>query len=510
MADKELSNSLNKKFNLIYILLVLLIIFFGIFVRTKVYLLNAPFWLDECMLSHSFIDRNIWDFFNSLDCQQKSPPLFLLSTFIIVKLFGFNEYCFRLIPFLSSIFSMIGFYFLLKQILKNKIGILIGLFLFAISVQSIYYAAEFKSYSLDLLVCILLLLSYKHINLKNLSFLKTVLYTVISILLTFFSYTAAIIIIAMIAAKSLEDKKISKSSILILLGFVLTYIYFRLSDVEVNDFMEHYWFYGFSLFSSIIDSFVFLLNNYTGYFKICFSIMLCCSFYVLYKEKSNYFLLMLFLFVVPIFTSIFKMYPFKERLVLYLLPILIILTVKLFELESIKKKFLKIIISIIMYSILILLFIKIPYISINEIELVDRYKDRDRALIERQNIKNITLFIIDNFNNGDKILASDEFIYFIDYYKKRYNINKEIIFNNYDSLNKKRVRYKIQNLAKSFIEENKNKSKLWIVGRDWEPYFISCLHKEVEDLLKKNKLEYDMILSYNKEAFIIYTQEKDN
>ncbi len=507
MSSENLSNSLNKKFNIIYILFVLLIIFFGIFVRTKVYLLNAPFWVDECMMSHSFIDRNIWGIFNPLDCGQKSPPLFLFCTFIIVKLFGFNEYSFRLIPFLSSISSLIAFYFLLKQFLKNKFCILLGLYLFAISVQSIYYAAEFKSYSLDILVCIILLLSYKYIHLKNLSFKKTILYTFISVIFVLFSYTAGIIIPAMLAAKCIEEKKISVNAVLILLGIIGIYIHFRLSDIYTNNFMKSFWFNDFFICSRIINSFSFLFNNYTFYFKICFPILFCIGFYTLYKEKNNYLFLFSFLFIIPVITSLIKMYPFENRLVLYMLPILIILIVKSLESKVIKNDTARILIKEFVCILLFLLVIKIPLINIPEKELVYRYNDRNRSYIERICIKDASLYIINNYREGDKILASEEFIYFINYYIKRYNL-KKINFSTYGFRDSYIERCRAYIIAKDFIKENKNKSKIWFIGRDNDEYFRCASHKEIEQLLNMEDLNYQLMLSYNKEIYIINTKVK--
>ena len=101
-----------KFLNRLYPIFLLIILFIGFFLRTKAYLINQSFWHDECALAWNIINRSYKELFQPLRFLQSAPILFLIITKYLVEVFGKNEIVFRFIPYLSSILSLAGFYFI--------------------------------------------------------------------------------------------------------------------------------------------------------------------------------------------------------------------------------------------------------------------------------------------------------------------------------------------------------------------------------------------------------------
>jgi uncharacterized membrane protein len=64
-----------------------------------------------------------------------------------------SESSLRFVPFLSGAGALIGFYFCSREILSKQ-GTLLAVAIFALSPQLIYYSAEAKQYSTDVLVSV--------------------------------------------------------------------------------------------------------------------------------------------------------------------------------------------------------------------------------------------------------------------------------------------------------------------------------------------------------------------
>ena len=77
--------------------------------------------MDDASLAMNVIHRGFFGFFETLEHVQKAPPLFMMSTWIIYKLFGIHEFSFRFIPFIASIVSLFLFWKVAEKYLCNKI-----------------------------------------------------------------------------------------------------------------------------------------------------------------------------------------------------------------------------------------------------------------------------------------------------------------------------------------------------------------------------------------------------
>lgn len=130
----------------------------AIILRIRAFAEGRALWLDESALAVNFIERSIGEILTlPLENNQSAPPGFLATTFLIIKLFGLSEFTIRLVPLMSSLGSVFLFYSISIRSLSSRIAIGATNALFATSPVLIYYATEFKQYSVDVLAVLFFL-----------------------------------------------------------------------------------------------------------------------------------------------------------------------------------------------------------------------------------------------------------------------------------------------------------------------------------------------------------------
>ncbi|MBF0479959.1 MAG: glycosyltransferase family 39 protein [Candidatus Omnitrophica bacterium] len=137
-----------------------LILGVGIFLRLAHYFENRSFWLDETYQTIRITSRSYDDILRNVEIFPelvRVPLGFDLVEKFFVNLGGNNEFAFRFFPLISSIAALILFSFLVKKYLNPGLQ-LITVGLFAIAEPLVYYAAEVKQYSTDLLIAIVFIL----------------------------------------------------------------------------------------------------------------------------------------------------------------------------------------------------------------------------------------------------------------------------------------------------------------------------------------------------------------
>ena len=125
---------------------------------------------------------------------------------------------------------------------------------------------------------------------------------------------------------------------------------------------------------------------------------------------------------------------------------------------------------------------------------------RDKSLSDRNKVKEYSLFLLNNYNNNDKILASDEFLFNIKWYKSYYNYPIELNITTIP-----RIDYSlVDSQTQQFIVENKQNHKLWFFGRNFEYYFRCSNSDIIEKLLKENNINY--VKFQNKNLYLIHAE----
>ncbi len=330
----------------VYWFLFAFIFILGIFLRFKAFLLNFPLWLDECSLSLSIIDRGIFGYFAKLEHIQSAPPLFMMITKVHTMLFNINGYSLRFISFISSILSFILFYIFVNKILSKKYTILISLFLFAVNYQLIYYTIEFKQYSSDVFICLLMFILYFRLEIEKLNKTKIFLLGAAS----FFAFLVSIPSIFITGAFVLYN--LVKKNIEILkklLYFFITYFvlmpfyyFYTLAPSRDSKLIPDFWDFfqsGFltlnplSFMNMLKENLIFIFEQKN--FVLFGAILFILGLIILFKNiKSKNLkarklsLMILFVFLCAIIASLLMFYPIKERIALYLVPFFIVLILK--------------------------------------------------------------------------------------------------------------------------------------------------------------------------------------
>ncbi|MGE0269340.1 MAG: GDSL-type esterase/lipase family protein [Candidatus Omnitrophota bacterium] len=141
-----------------------LIIAVGLGLRFWHFLENRSLWGEEAKYAVSILSRSFKEIFYYVQVvpdQSLDALGFYLVEKLVVGLFGPSEYALRLYPLICSVISLFLFLQFAKLYLKPRTALL-ALGLFACSDALVYFAAEVKPYSSDVLMCLVLLLYFEH------------------------------------------------------------------------------------------------------------------------------------------------------------------------------------------------------------------------------------------------------------------------------------------------------------------------------------------------------------
>ena len=122
---------------------------------------NISLWLDEAYWAFRFSDLPL------LKNAAMRPIGFIVATKLLTAIAN-NEITLRLIPYSASVLSIPLIYFIAREIFKSKLTIFMAVFIVSFNPILINFAKEFKPYSLELFLHMLLLyLSLRYIKLKT-------------------------------------------------------------------------------------------------------------------------------------------------------------------------------------------------------------------------------------------------------------------------------------------------------------------------------------------------------
>lgn len=132
----------------------------GMLLRLFHFFDNRSFWVDEAYLSNSIIRMGFIDLATSaLEYEQKAPIGFLWASKLMVMLFGKGEMALRLIPLLGGLGSLILFMRVARYFLK-PIGVTAATGVLALAPQLVFHGVEAKQYSTELFFTVVALYLY--------------------------------------------------------------------------------------------------------------------------------------------------------------------------------------------------------------------------------------------------------------------------------------------------------------------------------------------------------------
>lgn len=334
----KLIDKLIKNTNKLYLILVLCVLTFGIFLRLEQYFSNSSLWLDESMLALNIVRRSYVELFTPLDYNQGAPILFLIIEKLFISIFGNNEFSLRAFPLLSGISVLFLTYYVGRLYFSNIIAIS-SMFMVTISPQLIRYSSEVKQYSSDVMATlIILILTAKcmHSKTTKIDFLVLALTGSILIFLShavlFSIMSCCIVLLLFWFPKNLIHlKKYTFITIVFWFSLYLIFYFISLNSLTKNDTLTDYWqnyFFPFPPWRNLDwlkNNFLNNLHNLLefNYSPIIFFLFLMIGvlFITLSKERIN---LLIFLLPIPgcLIFSIFHIYPFGDRMILFTIPII--------------------------------------------------------------------------------------------------------------------------------------------------------------------------------------------
>ena len=366
-----------KFLKIVYFCIVCLIIGMGVFFRSFFYYpFHRDFWADEMRLANNLFEKGYWGLFSNLIEDQASPPFFLIISKAILNLGLDLELSLRFLPFVCAILSIFLFYKLAEKVLTSKTAVLTALILFCLNYRLIYFAQEFKQYSLDVFFFIGILLTSFYIRLQKDSTKKLIFWGIGLGISMYFSYTACIAIgvlgVFLFFDNILKNKEQNLKNII----QKMCYLFFPVIFLFIPLFFSQYYLHK-NLFLKTFWNAGFLnadLSNLT--------LILKAFFFEFFQESALFFryiflfgflsciLLKKWILLLPILgaliLSYLGLYPLEKRVALYLLPIIILIMVcsidfLFLQIKKISRplyrKFLFVLLSII---IIFILFYKLP------------------------------------------------------------------------------------------------------------------------------------------------------
>ena len=406
----------------------ILFILTGIFLR--LYQLNFEnYWLDELVdfwvadpnitLHATFVRRELID--------DQTPYLFQLFLKIYLKFFGYDPEIGRHVPLIFGVLSIPLVGILSYQVAKNN-SFLLTILLVSTNIYLIKYSQETRTYTLVFLLSTINLIFYYKIIFSDLTYFKKRYIFSIFVIFSVLSLSAHpfvfIIFFSQIAYSVYSFFVFREKNFLFLLSIpfiliiylIINYNYL-ISQLSYNEyFLEHenwkfYYNYYFSRFFG---------SKIMGLIYLSTLIFLIIRFRKMILFTSNNYLPLIFIlffsYLIPLFYALLKTPILTDRYIIFvLIPILILISALIFEIDNKKLK------------IFLLISILIPTIINNYIEIQFRKNTKPEFTkllgnLEKHETKNLTFYapkvideIIENYilslnvfkNNNFKILNID-------------------------------------------------------------------------------------------------------
>jgi hypothetical protein len=338
-----LSNSTFQRFRHIFSSnkLPWIIISVGIALRLIRYLHNPSLWFDEAGGAVDIFSRSFSELIEpSPDWSSKRPYGHLILIKLATVLFGNSEFALRLIPLCFGISSLFLFYKTAKEYI-NPSAVPVALGLFAVSETLIFQSANLKPYSEELAYALIITITAMYISSRKLTVSLIACTGLGGAVLLWFSHSAVFVLAgagACLAVYSLMKKDWSKVGGLFVIyliwamSFVADYfVYIRhlisnfnmsVDELLVNERA----FIPFPVKSLndvrwIIDTFFETFNYPVGLiFKgiAAFGFLTGCI--SLFRNDREKFFLLLSPIIVTLIASMLHKYPFKGRLIIFLVP----------------------------------------------------------------------------------------------------------------------------------------------------------------------------------------------
>jgi Dolichyl-phosphate-mannose-protein mannosyltransferase len=313
-----------------------LIMGLGVGLRCAHYWADRSLWLDEAYLALNIVHRSFLQLLQPLLDEQVAPIGFLMVEKLAVLLWGNHESALRLFPLVASLGAVPLFYVVARRCLSST-AILVSLLLFSLSSPMIYYAAEVKPYASDVTIALLLLfLAIRALEPGKASMWRMTLLGLTGVVAIWFSHPAIFVLAGLgvsLTVLAMRRKTWTDIPLLIAVGslwvlnFLVLYVLW-LRQVDTGLLLD-YWQNSFMPFPPrslahvrwFSEMFFRVFEDPVGFgFPAIAAMIFILGGVVLCSERKDIALMLGSPVVFVLLGSGLKTYPFRGRLLLFLVP----------------------------------------------------------------------------------------------------------------------------------------------------------------------------------------------
>ncbi len=319
--------------------LSLFLVISGTAIRLIQYFNNRSLWFDEVNLALNMVNRSYGELTQTLDHNQAAPLGFLWVEKLATQIFGNNEYALRLFPLVSNLVAFGVFYRLVYRY-ASPLAAPMAIALFAFGRYTLYFATELKQYSSDIAIALILFWFLTKIAHKILNSKEIIGYALLGSLVIWFSHPSIFMLAGIegyyfLTAASKDRFKILFNRLLVYLAWLTSFglFYFlTIAKTMNNEDLASSWssrypatFWDIEWLFDALGRFFYNPMGFTGItdgIGIFAFIFGCVAWY----SKNRTFLGALIApFVATLAAAYLHQYPFRERLVVFLVPLGIII-----------------------------------------------------------------------------------------------------------------------------------------------------------------------------------------
>jgi hypothetical protein len=318
----------------------------GASLRLDQYVFNRSLWVDEAFLAANFIDKSFWQLLRPpLEYAHNLlvPPGFLALSKGVTAVAGNTDLLLRLLPLLCGL-AAIGLFYRVALRFLSASAVPYAVLLFVLSDSLIYYASEFKQYSSDVVVTLLLWLLAARLREQGLTPRSLALAAFGGAVAVWFSHPSAYVLAALggyfvVASALARQWRAAFAMILVstlwLASFVLLYRFSTPGGVENTAngrFLVQLW-RGWEAFMPsplLPDGLAWLIKNYFDIFaypgglaaSTVAGLLFAGGAVALWLRRRWTLPLLTLPLLIAASASYFEVYPFMGRTLLFALPAL--------------------------------------------------------------------------------------------------------------------------------------------------------------------------------------------
>jgi hypothetical protein len=395
----------------------LLLLFSGIVLRFIIQFIYPTFNVDEISLGNNIKYSDFIDLLYPLQYGQSSPPLYLWLQKLIITVSPLSFWInIKVLSFISSILGLMLFYLFIKKN-DHKISLLLPFIILLFNPFNINNSLTVKQYTIDLVGILFLLVYFKSGWFKRYNWIFFIIWCLMSNV-GLFTCVAYLIYDFINQKKAIRFTNIInyiKENILTIVAPLTYVIYFiwymkQKGALEMKAFMVNYWYDSFipinsNIFKYLIYTFhslwIFLFNAFE--FWGIFLMLLTIPFYIFLKRKETLFKqeiqLLFYVLAIHLLLNILHLYPFSDRLYLYLSPIYILILGSSISAISKNRKIEKYFLTLNIFISVITMFLYSLYIPSNDNDIVRLYTRLDALQTNAFYLTEKSMNCVDSFND---------------------------------------------------------------------------------------------------------------